>query len=133
MGEAAMEDANEAVGQSAESLVVGLTTSSMGIVVAASARRSSQGCVRPAEAGVYQMAVARHTREDGVARARRARDRSCPSVGLARFRIGVASGIIAKFGQRSGAEHRSQTGQARDNLRIGVLLESVSAAMACCP
>jgi hypothetical protein len=42
MREAAMEDADESVGESAESLVVGLTTSPMGIVVGASARGSSQ-------------------------------------------------------------------------------------------
>ncbi len=59
-----------------------------------------------------------------MARARRARDRSCPGVGLARLRIAVASGIITEFGQRSGAEDRSQAGQARDDLRIRVLLES---------
>jgi hypothetical protein len=37
MREAAMEDADETVGESAESLVVGLTTSPVGVVVAPSA------------------------------------------------------------------------------------------------
>ncbi len=61
-----MENADQSVGQRAESLVVGLTTSQMGIAVAPSTWRPSQQRVRPAEAGVYQMAVARHTCEHGV-------------------------------------------------------------------
>ena len=114
MSEAAVKDADETVSEGAESLVVCLTASSVCIVVAPSTWRPSQGCVRPSEACIYQMAVARHPCEHGVAGARGARNRSCPSVGLARLRIAVASGIIAKLGQRSGAKHRSQARQARD-------------------
>ena len=67
MSEAAVEDADETVGESAESLIVGLATGSMSVVVAPWARRSSQRSVGPAEAGVYQVAIARNTREHSVA------------------------------------------------------------------
>ena len=48
IGEAAVEDANKTISQSAEGLVVGLTASAMGIVIAASTWRPSQRGVRPA-------------------------------------------------------------------------------------
>ena len=111
-----MEDADQPVGQRAESLVMCLTASTVGVVVTPSTWRASQRRVRPAEACVDQMAVARHTREHGVACATGTRDRSGPSVSFACLRIAVASWIITKLGQRSGTKHQSQTWQARDDL-----------------
>jgi hypothetical protein len=107
MSEAAMEDADQPVSQRTESLVVRLAASSVGIVIGPSAWRSSQRRICPAKARVYKVAVARHSREHGVACARGARDRSRPGVGLACLRIAVASGIVTKLGQRSRTERRS--------------------------
>jgi hypothetical protein len=101
MSVAAVEDADQAVGQRAESLVVCLTTSSVFVVVAPSTWRPSQRRVRPAEAGIDEMAVAHDTSEYGVACARRACDRRRPSAGLTCLGIAVRSGIVTKLGQRS--------------------------------
>jgi hypothetical protein len=78
MSETAVQDADQAVGLRAESLVVCLTTSTVFVVVAPSTWRPSQRRVRPAEAGIDEMAVARDASEHGVACARRGQARSCP-------------------------------------------------------
>jgi hypothetical protein len=62
-----MEDPDQLVRQRAESLAVCLTTSPVGVVVAPGAARPFQRRGRPTEACIDEMAVARDTREHGVA------------------------------------------------------------------
>ena len=66
-GEAAVENADQAVRERAQRLWTRLAASAMGIVVRTTAWRGAERRVGPAVAGVSQVAVARHPREHGVA------------------------------------------------------------------
>ena len=46
--------------------------------------------------------------------------------GLHRSRVGETDAVVAKLSEDAGAEYRAETGQAGDQLAVGVLLEPLS-------
>lgn len=118
-----MKDADEPVGEGTQGLVVSLATRFETVVVAPSARGSSQRRIGPQEGGIGQEPVARHPPTYQHIFARAFGHGRVAAVVLARFSIEVASRVVARLPQDPGAEDDTESWQTEKNLGVRVLFK----------
>ncbi len=123
-----MKDADEPVGEGTQGLVVSLAARFETVVVAPSARGSSQRRIGPQEGGIGQEPVARHPPTYQHIFARAFGHGRVAAVVLARFSIEVASRVVARLPQDPGAEDDTESWQTEKNLGVRVLFNRLPTA-----
>jgi len=97
-GEATVKDANQAIGEGSQSLVVSLTTRTQRVVSTTGAIRRGESREGPPVARVGESPVSCHPCEDDLAGARSLGDGRHAGVVLAGFRMCESSPVVAELG-----------------------------------
>jgi hypothetical protein len=126
VAQAAVQDADQTVGQCSEGLVVGGAAAAQLVVVGPSAWGTGQGAEGPEVAGVGQAFVAGQAGEDDGSGARGTGDRGGAGIGLAGGRVGVAGRVIPELRQHPGAEDHAESGQTTQDLGVRVDLKALA-------
>src|SRR5215831_4231204 len=119
--QAAVQDADEPVGELAQGGWVAGPAGAELVIVGAGARRGGQGGEGLAVEGVAEPVVVHVPGRDGSLLARLAGDRAGGGVVLAGLGAGVAVRVVAELAKNPGAEDQSQAGLGHDDLSVRVL------------
>src|SRR6201996_1274169 len=123
VGQAAVHDADQAVAESAERLVVGVPGGSMLVVVGAGAGAGGQGGKGPQVDRVGEALVAGVAGQHGPPGARSTRDGGRSGVVFATLGGGVPAWCIAELAEHPGAQDGPQSWQGTDHLRVRVRIK----------
>ena len=111
VGQAAVQDADQTVGQSSQGLMMGLAAGSQDVVSMPGAFGASEGGECPLVAGVGEPAVARDPGENNLACTGGLGDGRGARVALARLRMQESGSVITELGHSPGAEDNTESRQ----------------------
>src|SRR5450759_5949119 len=114
--QAAMEDAYPAVGELAQRGLVADVPGPEGLVVGLGTDGAPHRTERPLLQGVTESLVAGVAGHHNLLGARGPGDRCGAGVGLAGFRVDVATGVVTELAKDPGGEDHTEPGQAGDQL-----------------
>src|SRR6266581_3510566 len=124
--EAAVQDAHQTIGQSAQSLMVGLAAGAQDVVSMPCAFGASERGERPLIAGVGEPAVPGNPGEYDLASARGPRDRRGTRIALASLRMQKSGPVVTELGHSPGAEDNTESRQTEVDLGVRVRLKTRS-------
>src|SRR5712692_2758751 len=122
--ETAVQDADQTVGQSAQSLMVGLAACAQDVVSTPGAVGASERGECPLVAGVGEPAVACHPGENDLASAGSLSDGRGARIALASLRMQKSGSVITELGHSPGAEDNTESRQTEVDLGVRVLLKT---------
>src|ERR1700694_471802 len=133
MAKAAMKDADPAIAERSESLVVGLSSRAQDPVVLVGAGGAIQRRERPAVASVGELTVAGVASKNHMSGARRFGNRSHPRIRPATFSIYVAVRVVPELTDNPGAEDKTEPWQAEVERGVRVQLKRLGQLLfQCC-
>ena len=123
--EAAVEDADEAVTEGAECLVVEVAFGASLVVEVSASGTGRDGAEGPLVDGGGEAPVADVASQHDAFGARRPRDGGCPGVVPARLGVGVSVRVVPELAEHPGAEDDTDSWQGTDDVGVWVLLKLV--------
>ena len=125
MFETAVQDADEAVGKSAQCLVMRVAAGAVGRVIRTGAGRMRQGAEGPDVERIGETAVARDPGQDHQPGSRSTGDRSAAGIAASRSGILIAGPVVTELRQDPGAEDHTKSGQTAQDLGVRVIFKSL--------
>jgi len=118
-----MQDGDQTVGQSSQSLMMSLAAGAQDVVSMPGAFGASEGRERPLVAGIGEPAVARHLGENDLASTGGLGDGRGARIALASLRMQESGSVITELGHSPGAEDKTESRQTEVDLGVRVQLK----------